>query len=1238
MKCPNCHANNPDTQKFCGECGMSLTTFGEDQPAFTKTLETPVKDLARGTKFTGRYEIIEELGRGGMGKVYRAEDTKINEEIAIKMIKPEISSDRKMIERFRNELKTARKISHRHVCRMFDLGEADGAHYITMEYVPGEDLKNLIRRVGRLNEDTAIKIGRQICEGLSEAHRLGIVHRDLKPSNIMIDKEGSVRIMDFGIARSLRVQGLTGTGAMIGTPEYMSPEQAEAREVDHRSDIYSFGVLLFEMVTGTLPFSGDSPLSVALKHKTEAPPDPREINEKVTDELSGLILKCMEKAKEQRFHAADEILEEFRNIREGKPTTTGIRLPQEPDFLREDKKEPEPEAPVFVGREAELARLAKLNKSMLEGKGKVAFIKGEVGCGKTALLQEFTRRAQKEHADLIVASGKCNAHTGIGDPYLPFIELLGLLTGDVAAKWNAGVITRDHAARLWRLAPHTAHAVLENGQDLVETFVPGNALIERAQASSTVFLSWMERLKKVAERKSTLPADSMLQQSYLFEQYTRVLQALSRRQPLLLLLDDLQWIDAGSASLLFHLGRRISGDRVLVACAYRSGEVALGREGQRHPLESIVHEFKRDFGDIEVEVGETEGREFIDALIDTQLNRLDEEFRSTLFRLTKGHALFTLELLRNMQETGFIQEDEEGYWVKGQDLDWETLPVRIDAVIEERIGRLSEKQREILTAASVEGEEFTVEVIAQIMDMPTRDLIKSLSSELDKRHHLVRAKGIRQLRAKRVSVYLFQHILFQRYLYNTLDEVERTHLHGEFARVLETLYGEQAAEIAVSLARHFHEAGDTEKAVEYFHKAGEKASKISANQEAIKHFKQALELLFALPQSVERDRKELALQLALTVPLMAAQGFASPELGQAAKRAMDICQEMGDTPEVFMALSQIALFYATRPDYRKALEIGVRVTELAEKMDDPMLKAISYYHTCWPRMNLGDQPRALELLDRLNEVYDPEKHGYLAHLFGYDLGILSLAFSSWCSWLLGYPNQAAERIDMAIEQARKREHPHTLAFALVGAIALHWFLRDRDGIDKYVDELDPVSYENGFIFWIGHVLIYRGEQRVLAGDIEGGIAQMREGVATVRATGSETCLTRLMARMADACLQAGEIDEGLRMVEEGLQFRDKFEEVYMEPELLRLKGELLRMRGADDREVQDTFQEARELAQSQKAKSLELRAVMSLCRLFQKQGKKEEAKALLKEIYGWFTEGFDRPDLQEARALLDELS
>jgi len=333
MECPKCKTDNPYDSKFCKECATPLPSSKEIP--VTETLETPKEELKRGTTFASRYEIIEELGKGGMGKVYRVEDKKIKEEVALKLIKPEIASDKKTIERFSNELKMARKIAHRNVCKMYDLGEEKGIHYITMEYVPGEDLKRLTRKVEQFSAGKTISIAKQVCEGLAEAHRLGVVHRDLKPQNIMVDEEGNARIMDFGIARSVKDRGITGAGVMVGTPEYMSPEQAEVKEVDQRSDIYSLGVILYEMVTGRVPFEGETPLGIAMKHKNELPKDPREFNAQIPEDLERVILNCMEKDKDKRYQSAGEVRSELDRIEAGMPTTERIVPKRRPSTSRE---------------------------------------------------------------------------------------------------------------------------------------------------------------------------------------------------------------------------------------------------------------------------------------------------------------------------------------------------------------------------------------------------------------------------------------------------------------------------------------------------------------------------------------------------------------------------------------------------------------------------------------------------------------------------------------------------------------------------------------------------------------------------------------------------------------------------------------------------------------------------------------------------------------------------------------
>lgn len=327
MKCPQCGIENPDGIQFCSECAAPLIPGGKGPTETTQTFQNSVQELSTGSIFAGRYKIIEELEKGGMGRIYKAFDTEVNEKVALKLIKPEISTDAKAIERFRNELKYARKIAHRNVCRMFDLGKEGGNFYITMEYIAGEDLKSFIKRSGRLTIAKAVSLTKQVCGGLAEAHRLHVVHRDLKPKNIMIDIDGNARILDFGIARSLQSEGITGEGVMIGTPEYMSPEQVETKDVDSRSDIYSLGIILFEMLTGRLPFTGETPLSVAMKQKTSKPPDPQSLNPQIPADLNRMIFKCLEKDRSKRYQSVEEILNDLNKI-ESEILTTETIVPK----------------------------------------------------------------------------------------------------------------------------------------------------------------------------------------------------------------------------------------------------------------------------------------------------------------------------------------------------------------------------------------------------------------------------------------------------------------------------------------------------------------------------------------------------------------------------------------------------------------------------------------------------------------------------------------------------------------------------------------------------------------------------------------------------------------------------------------------------------------------------------------------------------------------------------------------
>ena len=338
-----------------------------------------------------------------------------------------------------------------------------------------------------------------------------------------------------------------------------------------------------------------------------------------------------------------------------------------------------------------------LSNKLSPARGGWLFVTGEAGSGKTALLGEFARQAMQAHTNLVVASGNCNAIAGIGDPYLPFREILQLLSGDIEAKRAGTALTPEHARRLWTILPETLTALMEAGPDLLDTFVPRASLVLRAEAfaGQAVRGAWKDQLGRLRQPPGGEPRNRQfaLQQADLFGQVTRVLQLLARSHPLLLILDDLQWADAGSVSLLFHLGRRLAGSRILVVAAYRPDAIAPPLEDARHPLEAVVNELQRVSGDRPIDLDQCEGRQFVEALLDAEPNRLSADFRAQLVRHTEGHPLFTVELLRGLQEGGDLVRDVEGRWVEGPALHWAKLPARVEAVIAERIGRLPDRCR-----------------------------------------------------------------------------------------------------------------------------------------------------------------------------------------------------------------------------------------------------------------------------------------------------------------------------------------------------------------------------------------------------------------------------------------------------------------------------------------------------------------------------------------------------------------
>jgi predicted ATPase len=888
---------------------------------------------------------------------------------------------------------------------------------------------------------------------------------------------------------------------------------------------------------------------------------------------------------------------------------------------------------VFVGRQRELEELNGCLEKALAGHGQVCFVTGQAGAGKTALVRQFVQQAFADEPDLIVAVGSCNAQTGIGDPYLPFREALAMLTGNGATQPSANKVTPENADRLRGVLARSVQVLVEIAPDLIGVLVPGAKLLAVLGKAMATKVGWMDQLERLAGK----PAAQAAEQSRILEQYTAFLQRLSAKTPLILFLDDLQWADGASLGLLFHLGRRIETCPILVLGAYRPDDVALGREDERHPLEPVVHELTRYYGDVTVDldaIPEAASRQFVDALLDAEDNDLGEAFRQALFHQTGGHALFTVALIQAMQERGDLVRDEQGRWTEGPLLDWGALPARVEGVIAERIARLDDDLQELLTVGSVEGETFAAEVVARVQAIPDQEAIRRLSNELQRQHRLVRDLSLIQFASVRLSFYGFVHNLFQQYLYSGLDEVERACLHRDTGEAIEALFADQTEEVAAQLARHFEQGGIPAKAAAYRLQAGNRAHRMSAHQEAAAHLTQGLELLASLPQGTERVQLELGLQTSLAMALAAMRGHASPEVARAYARARHLCRVLGDPPQTIPVLHGLCLFYLVRGEMKKARDEGEQLLILAQQAGDIGYQVGCHWLVGASILYQADLERSRWHLEQAVALYDQRRDRDLAHKQGLDPAVVSLLYLSWALWFQGYPDQATPKMEAGLRLAEALNHPYTSTLAAFFASTFHQLMRQWPQCQAQAERALELAGQGHFTFWQAGCTMLRGSALAQQGRVDEGIAILRQGLDAWEATGTQIALPYFRARLAEAYLIAGRREEGLQALDASLSCP---EEVWWLPEQHRLRGELLLLAPGGEAEAEATLWQALEVARQQASKALELRAAMSLARLLQKQGRAAQGRDLLAECYAWFTEGTDTADLQQARDLLNAL-
>jgi predicted ATPase len=614
---------------------------------------------------------------------------------------------------------------------------------------------------------------------------------------------------------------------------------------------------------------------------------------------------------------------------------------------------------------------------------------------------------------------------------------------------------------------------------------------------------------------------------------------------------------------------------------------------------------------------------------------------------TEGTPFFMEEVTQTLAEEGVLSGERGHYRLVQAPTELHISPT-VQGVLAARIDRLAAEEKDLLHQLAIIGRQFPLSLVRQVVAQPEEALYQLLAS-------LQRKEFLYEQPAFPEPDYIFKHALTQEVAYGTVLQERRKALHERTAQAIESLYSTKLEDHYSELAYHYSRSGNTPKAVEYLKLAGQQAVQHSANAEAITHLTTALELLKTLPDTPERVQQELALHLTLGVPVQILKGEAAPEVGKTYNRILALCGQVGETAHLFPALFGLWRFYFLRPDTQKARELAEQMLRLAQSSPDPSLLLAAHQALGASLFYLGELRQGRRHLEQGITLYDIQKHRSHAFRYGIDPGVFCLCFAGWNLWCLGYPEQALKSTQEALHLAHELAHPYTLAFALTIRAVFHQFRHEETAVREQAEALLTLSTEHGFVYRAAWATLWQGWVLAAQGHREEGVVRMQEGLAEARATGAEAVHTYSLALLAEVYGKMGQTEEGLTALAEASALRQRTGEQWYEAELYRLKGELTLqqfqvsgstfqvqnspasgVRGPES-EAEECFWKAIEIARQQHAKSLELRAVMSLSRLWQSQGKREEARQLLAEIYGWFTEGFDTKDLQEAKALLVEL-
>jgi class 3 adenylate cyclase/predicted ATPase len=842
--------------------------------------------------------------------------------------------------------------------------------------------------------------------------------------------------------------------------------------------------------------------------------------------------------------------------------------------------------PVLVGREEERGLLRRRWEQSKTGVGQVVLISGEAGIGKSALVQGL--RAQVRAEGLPRIAFRCSPYhtTSALYPVITHLEhLLQFESGD------------SPAARL---------AKLESGLRPYDLPL----------AEVMPLLAGLLSVPLPAKCSAPLTLTPQQQKQQTLDALVAWLAAEAERQPVLVAWEDLHWADPTTLEVLGLVIEQAPTVPMLHVLTSRP-EFSPPWPPRSHMTPLMLNRLERPQ---------------VEALITQRAGGkpLPAEVVEYIVAKTDGVPLYVEELTKMLLASPLLREDPNRYVLTGP-LHTVAIPDTLQDALMARLDQLN-TAKEVAQLGAVVGREFAYELLQAIAPQDEETLQARLAQ-------LVAAELLYQRGRPPRARYVFKHALIQDAAYQSMLKSTRQQVHRQIAHVFETQFPALVETQPELVAQHYTAASCAEQAIVYWQRAGENASNRSAHLEAVSHFTTGIELLKTLPETSEHTQRALTLHIALGAALIISKGQAAPEVEHTFTQARVLCQQVGETPQLAPVLLGLWRFYLVRSQLHTARELGETLLRLAQRAADPALAVIAHYALGSTWLWLGALPVARQHLEEGIVRYMPDQRRAPVFRMGHDPGVACRFYAAMTLWLLGYPAQALARLHEALALARELSHPYSLAWVLCRAAFVFQFCRDVPAVHEQAEAVVILSTEQGATQWVAQGTIFRGWALAMQGQGEVGLAQVHQGITAVQATGQALAVPYFCTVLVEVSARLGHIEAGLQALAEAYTLVEQHEEGWWEAEIHRLRGVLLlRQSGTSQAEAEAWLQRALDVARRQEAKSLELRAAMSLSRLWQQQGKQAEAHALLAPVYGWFTEGFDTADLQEARVLLNELA